>query len=87
MSPSDREAQLYPQAPRFLFVAFYNSQGYGACVLNQPQHGAIEIITTLNLNDWTDEDTLEISSCMLLDFKAFTMIRTTHERRNEGGVD
>jgi hypothetical protein len=28
MSPSDRVAQLYPQAPGSLFVAFYDSQGY-----------------------------------------------------------
>jgi hypothetical protein len=28
MSHSDREAQLYPQAPDSLFVAFYNSQDY-----------------------------------------------------------
>jgi hypothetical protein len=27
MSPSDRVAQLYPQAPVSLFVAFYDSQG------------------------------------------------------------
>jgi hypothetical protein len=26
MSPMDRVAQLYPQAPGSLFVAFYNSQ-------------------------------------------------------------
>jgi hypothetical protein len=29
MSPSDRVAQLYSQAPGFFFVAFYDSQGYG----------------------------------------------------------
>jgi hypothetical protein len=29
MSPSDRVAQLYPQAPCSVFVAFYDSQGYG----------------------------------------------------------
>jgi hypothetical protein len=29
VSPSDRLAQLYPQAPGFLFVAFYESHGYG----------------------------------------------------------
>jgi hypothetical protein len=28
MSPSDRVALLYPQAPGSLFVAFYDSQGY-----------------------------------------------------------
>jgi hypothetical protein len=29
MSPTDRVAQLYPQAPGFLFITFYDSQGYG----------------------------------------------------------
>jgi hypothetical protein len=29
MSPSDRVAQLYPQALGSLFIAFYNLQGYG----------------------------------------------------------
>jgi hypothetical protein len=29
MSSSDRVAQLYPQAPGSLFIAFYDSQGYG----------------------------------------------------------
>jgi hypothetical protein len=29
ISPSDRVAQLYPQTPGSLFVASYNSQGYG----------------------------------------------------------
>jgi hypothetical protein len=27
ISPSDRVAQLYPQAPGYPFVAFYDSQG------------------------------------------------------------
>jgi hypothetical protein len=29
MSPSDRVAQLCPQVPGFLFIVFYDSQGYG----------------------------------------------------------
>jgi hypothetical protein len=33
MSPSDRVAQLYPQAPGSLFVAFYDSQVYGGGIL------------------------------------------------------
>jgi hypothetical protein len=36
MSPSDRAAQLYPQAPGYLFVAFYDSQGYGGGILTRP---------------------------------------------------
>jgi hypothetical protein len=35
MSPSDRVAQLYPQAPGSLFVAFYDSQGYGGAILTR----------------------------------------------------
>jgi hypothetical protein len=31
--PGDRVAQLYPQAPGSLFVAFYDSQGYGGGIL------------------------------------------------------
>jgi hypothetical protein len=33
MSPSDRVAQLYPQALGSLFVTFHNSQGYGGGIL------------------------------------------------------
>jgi hypothetical protein len=33
MSPSDRVAQLYPQAPGSLFVAFYDWQGYGGGII------------------------------------------------------
>jgi hypothetical protein len=35
MSPSDRMAQLYPQAPGSLFVAFYDSQGEGGILEDQ----------------------------------------------------
>jgi hypothetical protein len=35
MSPSDRVAQLYPQAPGSLFVAFCDSQGYGGSILTR----------------------------------------------------
>jgi hypothetical protein len=34
MSPSDRLACLYPQTPGSLFVAFYDSQGYGGGIPN-----------------------------------------------------
>jgi hypothetical protein len=30
---SDREAQLRPQAPHSVFIAFYDSQGYGTDIL------------------------------------------------------
>jgi hypothetical protein len=33
MSPSDRVAQLYAQAPGSFFVAFYGSLGYGGGIL------------------------------------------------------
>jgi hypothetical protein len=39
MSHSDRVAQLYPQAPGLLFIAFYNSQGYGGGVLTRLHAG------------------------------------------------
>jgi hypothetical protein len=35
MFPSDRMAQFYPQAPGPLFVAFYDSQGYGGGILSR----------------------------------------------------
>jgi hypothetical protein len=33
MSSSDRVAQLYPQAQCFLFITFYDLQGYGGGIL------------------------------------------------------
>jgi hypothetical protein len=33
MSPSDRVAHIYPQAPGSLFVAFYDSHGCGGGIL------------------------------------------------------
>jgi hypothetical protein len=33
MSPSDRVAQLYPQAPGSILIAFYDSQGYGGGIV------------------------------------------------------
>jgi hypothetical protein len=38
ISPRNRVAQLYPQALGSLFVAFYDSQGYGG-VIRPPPHG------------------------------------------------
>jgi hypothetical protein len=35
MPPSDRVAQLYPQAPGSLFVVFKNSQRYGGGILTR----------------------------------------------------
>jgi hypothetical protein len=35
MSPRDRVAQLYPQAPDSHFVAFYDSQGYDGGILTR----------------------------------------------------
>jgi hypothetical protein len=37
--PSDRVAQLYPQAPGSLFVAFYGSQGYDGGILTRLHTG------------------------------------------------
>jgi hypothetical protein len=42
MSPSDRVAQLYPQAPVSLFVAFYDSQGYGGGILIRLHMGQLQ---------------------------------------------
>jgi hypothetical protein len=39
MFPSDRVAQLYPQAPGSLFVALYYSQGYGEGITELPYTG------------------------------------------------
>jgi hypothetical protein len=39
MSPSDRVAHLYTQAPGSLFVAFYDSQSYGEDILTRLHAG------------------------------------------------
>jgi hypothetical protein len=39
MSPSDRVAQLYPQASGSLSIIFYNSQGYGEGILTHLHTG------------------------------------------------
>jgi hypothetical protein len=41
MSPGDRVAQLHPQAPGSLFVAFYDSQGYGGGILTHLHTGIL----------------------------------------------
>jgi hypothetical protein len=39
MSPSNGVAQLYPQAPGSLFVAFQDSQGYAGGILTHRHTG------------------------------------------------
>jgi hypothetical protein len=39
ISPRDRVAQLYPQAPGSLFVAPYDSQGYGGGIRTRLHSG------------------------------------------------
>jgi hypothetical protein len=39
MSPSDKVAQLYPQASGSFFVAFYDLQGYGGGILTRQYTG------------------------------------------------
>jgi hypothetical protein len=41
MSPSDRVAQVYPQAPGSLFVAFYDPRGYSGGILTCLHTGII----------------------------------------------
>jgi hypothetical protein len=49
MSASDRVAKLHPLAPGFLFVAFYDSQGYGGGILTRLQTGNIGRLSEQNL--------------------------------------
>jgi hypothetical protein len=51
MSPRDKEAQLYPQAPHSLFIAFYDSQSYGTGILTHVHTG--DITHQLNQNNFT----------------------------------
>jgi hypothetical protein len=44
MSPSNKVAQLYPQAPGSLFVAFYVSQGYGGDILTHLRTGTLSVV-------------------------------------------
>jgi hypothetical protein len=41
MSPSDRVAQLYPRPSGSIFIAFYESQGYGGGILNRLYTGKL----------------------------------------------
>jgi hypothetical protein len=42
MSPNERTAQLYSQAPGSLFFPFYYSQGYGASILTHLHAGKLK---------------------------------------------
>jgi hypothetical protein len=53
MSPSDRVAQLYPQAPGSLFIASYDLQGYGGGILTCLD-GVITQIPMKSLSDHAD---------------------------------
>jgi hypothetical protein len=48
MSPSDRVAQLYPQAPGSLFIVFDDSQGYGGGILTRLHTGKFLKMMVLN---------------------------------------
>jgi hypothetical protein len=48
MSPSDKVVQLYPQAPGSLFIASYDSQGYGGIILIRLHMGNIMKIFVCN---------------------------------------
>jgi hypothetical protein len=48
-SPSDRVAQLYPQSSGSLFVAFYDSQGYGGGVPTRLHAGTSCFIPTIRM--------------------------------------
>jgi hypothetical protein len=50
-SPSERVAQLYPQALAYLFVTFYNSQGHGTNILTCLNMGLWDVyVENLSLN-------------------------------------
>jgi hypothetical protein len=44
MSHSEKVAQFYTQTPRSLFVAFYDSQGYGGIILTHLHTGICDFI-------------------------------------------
>jgi hypothetical protein len=54
--PSDRVAQLYPQAPGSLSVAFYDSKSYGGDILTHLNMGLDDIYTTKNCSESITED-------------------------------
>jgi hypothetical protein len=47
MSPGDRVAQLYAQAPGSLFVVFYDSQGYGKGILTCLHMGLVYYVVPI----------------------------------------
>jgi uncharacterized membrane protein len=47
MSLTDRVAQLHPQAPASLFVAFYDSQGDGGSMLTRLHMGQVSGIVII----------------------------------------
>jgi hypothetical protein len=49
MSPTDRVSQLYPQALGSLFVASYDSKGYGGGILTRLHTGNSDFMT---YNNW-----------------------------------
>jgi hypothetical protein len=53
MSPTDRVAQLYPQATVSIFIAFYYSQGYGGGILTRLHTGGIYVLIANNQNEFT----------------------------------
>jgi hypothetical protein len=48
MYPSDKVAPLYPEAWGSLFVALYDSQGYGGGILTRPHTGSSEYMEKVN---------------------------------------
>jgi hypothetical protein len=44
MSPGDRVAQSYPPVPGSLFVALYDSQGYGGGIITRLHKGRCMVI-------------------------------------------
>jgi hypothetical protein len=55
MSPSDRVAQLYPQAPGYLYVSLYDSQGYGGGILTRLHTRIINLQENENVNTESDK--------------------------------
>jgi hypothetical protein len=45
ISPTDRMAQLYSQAPLSLFVTFNDSQAYGGCTLTRLHTGKFSLLS------------------------------------------
>jgi hypothetical protein len=52
ISPSDRVTQLHPQAPGFLSVAFYYSQGYGGGVPTRLHTMCMYKVSTMKLPEF-----------------------------------